>query len=94
MKAITITLLVSVVMAVPSGAAVSGKDRPAPRMSANIDNQQYINANNILMFVTNYGGFGRDLSGIFGYDAWTYFPYDTVADIQDGNMINTCLYAS
>jgi len=63
-------------------------------MSADIDNQHYINANNILMFVTNHGTFGFDVENIFGYNAGTFFPYNTVLDIESGNMTNRCLYAS
>ena len=94
MKAITLALMLSVVMALPSGAAVSDKDRPMPRMSADIDNQQYINANNILMFVTNHSSFGFDVDNIFGYWRGTFFPYNTVADIENGSMTNSCLYAA
>lgn len=45
-----------------------------------VDNTTYIDANRILMFVTNHGNFGRDLSDLFGYDFGTWFPYtgDTV----------------
>ncbi|MEW5922727.1 MAG: hypothetical protein AB1746_01930, partial [Candidatus Zixiibacteriota bacterium] len=51
-----------------------------------VDNTTYIDANRILMFVTNHGNFGRDLSDLFGYDYGTWFPYtgDT-ADIG-GNI--------
>ena len=40
-----------------------------------IDNTAFIDANQILMFVTNHGNFGRDLAGVFGYDYGTWFPY-------------------
>ncbi len=43
--------------------------------SAGYDNATFINANYILMFVTNHGNFGRDLSDLFGYDAGTFYPY-------------------
>ncbi|RKX24372.1 MAG: hypothetical protein DRP46_13365, partial [Candidatus Zixiibacteriota bacterium] len=51
-----------------------------------VDNTTFIDANRILMFVTNHGNFGRDLSDLFGYDYGTWFPYtgDT-ADIS-GNV--------
>jgi len=51
-----------------------------------VDNTTFIDANRILMFVTNHGNFGRDLSELFGYDYGTWFPYtgDT-ADIS-GNI--------
>ncbi|MDD4052806.1 MAG: hypothetical protein PHR28_13030, partial [candidate division Zixibacteria bacterium] len=60
-----------------------------------VDNVTFIDANRILMFVTNHGNFGRDLSGFFGYDYGTFFPYsgDTSA-IRYGDMITSPLYAA
>ncbi len=52
-----------------------------------IDNTQYINANRIMMFVTNHGNFARDLAGVFGYDYGTWFPYTSVEAIA-GNINN------
>ena len=52
-----------------------------------IDNVQYINANRIMMFVTNTGNFARDLAGVFGYDFGTWFPYTSVEAIA-GNINN------
>lgn len=46
-----------------------------PNLSTNVDDDTYIDANLILMFVTNHGNFGRDLSGMFGYDYGTWYPY-------------------
>ncbi|MEW6412748.1 MAG: FlgD immunoglobulin-like domain containing protein [Candidatus Zixiibacteriota bacterium] len=42
-----------------------------------IDNTTFIDANQILMFVTNHGAFGRDISGVFGYlyGVGTWWPY-------------------
>jgi hypothetical protein len=56
-------------------------------------NEAYINANNILMFVTNHANFGRDLDGIFGYDYGTFYPFNTVQDILDGTLTSSVLYA-
>ncbi len=61
--------------------------------SQTIDNTTFINANRILMFVTNHGNFGRDLAGVFGNDYGTYFPFTTVADIQSGANTTSPLYA-
>ena len=58
------------------------------------DNQTYINANKILMFVTNHGNFGRDLSGVFGRDAGTFYPYVSIEDIQNGTLDAYALYAA
>ncbi len=43
--------------------------------STSVDNNTFINTNQILMFVTNHGIFGRDLSGVFGYDYGTWYPF-------------------
>ncbi|MEW5797211.1 MAG: hypothetical protein AB1772_12755 [Candidatus Zixiibacteriota bacterium] len=58
-----------------------------------LDNDTYINANNILMFVTNHGNFGRDLAGVFGHDYGTYYPYTGLADIISGVRTSSVLYA-
>jgi hypothetical protein len=47
-----------------------------------IDNDTYVNANKILMFVTNHGNFGRDLAGVFGYDYGTFYPYFSIEDMD------------
>ncbi len=94
MKTLTLALMLSVVMALPCGAALPVKDRLALRMSADLDNQKYINANNILMFVTNHGSLGFDVDNTLGYWGGTFFPYNTVAEIENGSMTNRCLYAS
>ncbi len=59
-----------------------------------IDNTTYIDANRILMFVTNQANFARDLGGYFGYDYGTFFPYtgDTTV-IRNGSNKTSPLYA-
>lgn len=59
-----------------------------------IDNTSRINVNNILMFVTNHGNFGRDLNDVFGYDAGTFFPFNIEENIENGLLDNYCLYAA
>lgn len=59
-----------------------------------VDNTSYINVNNMLMFVTNHGNFGRDLSGVFGYDFGTFYPYVSVQQIEDGSLAKSVVYAS
>ncbi len=49
-----------------------------------IDNTTYINANSILMFVSNTCAFGRDASNVFGWEYGTFYPYTTDADIANG----------
>jgi hypothetical protein len=70
------------------------ENRSAPSPSAlTVDNTTYIDANRILMFVTNHGNFGRDLGGVFGHDYGTYFPFISVEDIAGGVNISSVLYA-
>lgn len=73
---------------------------PADRSASNatseaemVDNVTYINANSILMFVTNHGNFGRDLADIFGNGYGTYFPYTTIDAITSGANTRSPLYA-
>jgi hypothetical protein len=59
-----------------------------------LDHTKYIDGNSILMFVTNHGSFGRDLSGRFGYDYGTFFPYRGTASILDGSLTMSPLYSA
>lgn len=43
--------------------------------SYSLDRTTYIDANDILMFVTNVANFGRDIEGLFGYSYGTWWPY-------------------
>ena len=61
--------------------------------AATVDNSTYIDANAILMFATNHGGYGHDLAGIFGLDVGTFYPYTDTASIRNGTNINSPLYA-
>ncbi|HOP06473.1 MAG TPA: T9SS type A sorting domain-containing protein [candidate division Zixibacteria bacterium] len=54
----------------------------------------YINANNILMFITNYGELGQDLNEIFNLPTGTYFPYTGIEDIISGANNKTCVYTT
>ncbi len=70
-------------------------DRQVPERAAQaIDNTTYISANNILMFVTNHGNFGRDLSDYFGNDCGTYYPFTSEAAISSGASVASVLYAA
>ncbi|SYZ72040.1 exported hypothetical protein [Candidatus Zixiibacteriota bacterium] len=57
------------------------------------DDSSYINANDILMIVTNQAFFGRDVGGVFGYDYGTFYPYVSIADIKNGTEIKSPLYS-
>ncbi|MBD3404069.1 hypothetical protein GF420_14345, partial [candidate division GN15 bacterium] len=72
-------------------------DRSAGMASADatiVDNTTYINANRILMFVTNHGNFGRDLDDVFANDYGTYFPFWNTDRIYSGADVRSPLYAA
>ncbi|MCK4371730.1 MAG: hypothetical protein KAW61_01230, partial [candidate division Zixibacteria bacterium] len=46
------------------------------------------------MFVTNHGNFGRDITGVFGRDAGTFYPYIDNQSIEDGSLNAYVLYAN
>jgi hypothetical protein len=73
--------------------AAPPKGIPVQDGALTVDNSTYINANKILMFVTNHGNFGRDLGGRFGYDYGTFYPYSTIADIDNGSNVTSPYYA-
>jgi len=94
MKTKLLTILLIFIVALPLMAAPPYKSRTERPMSAVVDNATYINANKILMFVTNHANFCRDLSGVFGHDAGTFYPYVDDASINDGSLDDYILYAS
>ncbi len=62
--------------------------------TAAIDNSTYINANDILMFVSNRGTYARDIGGVFGYDYGTFYPFTSVEDIISGTNTTSPLFAA
>jgi len=64
-----------------------------PQSALIVDNETYIDANRILMFVTNHGNFGRDIAGVFGNDYGTYFPFTSIENIESGANVSSVLYA-
>ncbi len=95
-KILLITIL-ALMMALPVDAAPPqgrGKDFTWGGQSLAIDNGTFINANNIMMFVTNHGNFGRDLTDRFGQDAGTFYPYTSIEAVADGSQNSYVLYAS
>jgi len=73
-------------------------DKTRPQTAQAIDNTTYINANDILMFVTNHGNFGQDLGGVFStygpYGPGTFYPYTSIEDIADGTNDASVLFAA
>jgi len=90
-----IPIYIFIMLTVSSAVSAPPPDAEPPITGGEryIDNETYIDANNILMFVTNHGNFGRDLAGVFGNDYGTYYPYNTVNEILDGTLDNSVLYA-
>jgi hypothetical protein len=95
MKIKLLVCLLVLLFAMPLTAAPpKGK---TSKSALNIENTTWIDANKILMFVTNHGNFGRDLSDYFGYDYGTFYPYAGDPDpITEGNAnaIRSPLYAA
>ncbi len=65
-----------------------------PEFDKILDSGKYINANNLLMMVTNVGVFATDLGGLFGKTDGLYFPYTSIADIENHINTKTVMYAS
>lgn len=87
-----------VMFAVAGGAVLSVPPASQPGLTPNditqFDNDAFINANRILMFVTNHGTIGTDVSGYFGYYYGTFFPYVSVDQIISGTNITSPMYAA
>ncbi len=92
MRKLTVICFLTVLAAASLAAPPDGYQNPASDKI--VDNDTYINPGNILMFVTNHGNFGRDLSDVFGNDYGTYYPFETVADIENGTLTSSVLYAA
>jgi hypothetical protein len=89
-------LLLILLMALPIAAAPPPDkvaNSPAIPKIASIDNTTFINANKILMFVTNHASWGRDLNGYFGNDYGTYYPYSDTALISSDVETRSPYYA-
>lgn len=87
-----ILLLAAPLMALPR----QEMGRSAVTASQMVDNTTFFDANRLMAFVTNHGNFGRDLSGVFGYDYGTWFPYVDTSLISEGGTaaLQSPLYAA
>ena len=68
-----------------------------PLTNAQISNatfDRYINANSILMIVSNDGLYATDRSGLFGYYVGMFYPYTSVGSILDGSEVASPLYSA
>lgn len=67
--------------------------------STSYDNESYINANYLLMFITNSGIIGRDLSGMFSASTLfnnpgVFYPYTSIENITNQSLNYTVLYSA
>jgi hypothetical protein len=67
---------------------------PVSGNSTSIDNSAYVNAADVLMVVSNQGIIGTDMGAVFGYDYGTFYPYTSIANIENGTQIKSPLYAA
>ncbi len=91
-----VILIIFLFLAGVAAMALPPSDGVAPfqaKKPLEVDNYKYIDANKILMFVTNHGNFGRDLSGYFGCDFGTFYPYYGTEFITQGIWDKSVLYA-
>ncbi|MBD3403462.1 hypothetical protein GF420_11240, partial [candidate division GN15 bacterium] len=94
MKIKLLSCVLALLIALPLMAAPRlDQSRDAATSSMQVDNTTFIDANRILMFVTNHGNFGRDLSDYFGNDYGTYWPFTSVDRIFSGADVRSPLYA-
>jgi hypothetical protein len=58
------------------------------------DMNSYVNANKLLMFVTNKGSYAYDQGAILGKSDGLYYPYQSIEDILNGVSTNTVMFAA
>ena len=93
MKRKIIAACLVLLLAVPAFALRSDKVQYSPGHGASIDFRTYIDANKILMFVTNKGSFAYDNGVSLGKADGLYFPYTGIADIESGSNTLSVIYA-
>ncbi len=74
------------------GRAPVGHDRPVPT-TTDIDFNTWVDANSILMFVTNKGSIAFDNGAYFGKSDGLYYPFSSTDDIMSGLNDRSCIYA-
>lgn len=75
-------LLLLVIVIALSVQALPPEGRGGNQTYKITDNTTFIDANLIMMFVTNHGNFGRDRAGVFGYDYGTWYPFTDTSAIR------------
>ena len=59
-----------------------------------IQQDQWIDANNVLMFVSNVGSFSYDRTAVFGKNDGFYYPYSGIDNIINGTSNQTVCFAA
>jgi hypothetical protein len=59
-----------------------------------LSSEVWIDANKLLMFVTNTGQFANQKANTFGKSDGLYFPFSSVEDIESGVADNTVIFAA
>lgn len=77
---ITLTLIAIVLIVGTLSAATTNDKEPVNTSTLIVDNSKFINANQVFMFVTNHGNWGRDVGIVFGLDYGTWYPFPVGQD--------------
>lgn len=93
MKNKVIVACLMMLLSVPAMAKRSDKDPSGRREAAVIDFGTWIDANRILMFVTNKGSFAFDNGGALGKSDGLYYPFTGLDNIASGSNTLTCVFA-
>ena len=59
-----------------------------------IQQDKYIDVNNVLMFVNNVGAFSYDRTAVFGKNDGFYYPYTGINNIVNGTATRTVCFAA
>ncbi len=74
---------------------VSAHTEPTnPKQPSDFDNGKYINANSLLMMVSNTGLYANDPDGVFGYGYGMFYPFTSIQNILNGTQISSPLYSA
>jgi len=89
----TLAVCLVLLLVAPAFAKRNPQDRVGQDPIAAIDFANWIDANRILMFVTNKGSFAYDNGSYFGKSDGLYFPFTSTDDIFSGRNDLTPIYA-
>jgi len=81
-------------MATGTAAPPAGTPDGEEMTPAIIDYSQWIDANHMLMFVSNEGILASDEDDVFGYTYGLFYPFSGVEHILDGTQTTSVMYAT